>query len=187
MLTLGNNFDRNYSMRIPMMDKNYDLSIFFNTKTSFMLFRVDPELDKMQNQTGMKIQMFKNLESSKFCEKYINLHDFKKNTLDIRNQFESVKPELRHEIMFLMNESITLSKTEVGDKTFYDTLTVYGMTLTELQNEFFFLIAERQNIIRHLNKKMVRTIGIQLATSTSLEHLNTSDSLNNFESEIIVE
>ena len=116
--------------------------------------------------------MFKNLESSKFCETFLNLHNYRKTTLDISNQFEGVKPEYYSELSFTFNESLTLSKIEVGDRTFFDQLNIYGFTMNSHVNEFLFLLTERHNIVRRLGKKMVRTSGLQLATSTALQMLD---------------
>jgi len=172
-LTLGKSFNRNYNMRLSFLDGYYNIGVYFNKRSTFLLFKIEPDFSKVTNQKhGVKINMFKNLESSKFCETFINLHNYKKNTLDIINQFENIKPEYYHEISFLFNETLTLSKTEIDDKTLFDTLTIYGFTLNSFMNEFIFILAERQNIDNKLNKKMVRTSGMQILTSSAIELLN---------------
>jgi len=172
-LTLGKSFNRNYNMRLSFLDGYYNIGVYFNKRSTFLLFKIEPDFSKVTNQKhGVKINMFKNLESSKFCETFINLHNYKKNTLDIINQFENIKPEYYHEISFLFNETLTLSKTEIDDKTLFDTLTIYGFTLNSFMNEFIFILAERQNIDNKLNKKMVRTSGMQISTSSAIELLN---------------
>ena len=172
-LTLGKSFNRNYNMRLSFLDGYYNIGVYFNKRSTFLLFKIEPDFSKVTNQKhGVKINMFKNLESSKFCETFINLHNYKKNTLDIINQFENIKPEYYHEISFLFNETLTLSRTEIDDKTLFDTLTIYGFTLNSFMNEFIFILAERQNIDNKLNKKMVRTSGMQISTSSAIELLN---------------
>ena len=172
-LTLGKSFNRNYNMRLSFLDGYYNIGVYFNKRSTFLLFKIEPDFSKVTNQKhGVKINMFKNLESSKFCETFINLHNYKKNTLDIINQFENIKPEYYHEISFLFNETLTLSRTEIDDKTLFDTLTIYGFTLNSFMNEFIFILAERQNIDNKLNKKMVRTSGMQILTSSAIELLN---------------
>jgi hypothetical protein len=115
--------------------------------------------------------MFKSLDASKFCETFINLHNFRKNTLDILNQFHSIKTQYSDDINFIFNETLNLTKIESDDKVFYDTLTLYGFTLTSYSNDFAFIIAERQNIIKKLSKKVVRTTGLQIATAPALNLL----------------
>jgi hypothetical protein len=116
--------------------------------------------------------MYKNLASSKFCETFIKLHNFKKQTLDIINQFDAIKPEYQSDISFLMNETIILSKIEVNDKELLDLLNIYVFTLNPYQNEFIFLLTERHNILKRLGKKVVRTSGLQIATPSSLQLLD---------------
>jgi len=172
-LTLGKSFDRNYTIRIPFLNGHYNIGVFFNKKSTFLLFRVDPDFsnDSLVEHSP-KINMFKNLESSKFCETFINLHNYRKSTLDIVNQFENIKSEYHNDISFILNESITLSKLEINDRVFYDTLNLYGLTMNAHMREFIFLVAERQNIIRRLNKKIVRTTAVQISTTPSLSLLD---------------
>lgn len=169
-LILGKSFDRNYTVRIPFLDGHYNVGTFFNKKSTFLLFGVEP--DHIIDHKSVKINMYKNLRTSKFCETFINLHDYKKTNLDIINQYDSIREVYKSDISLFLNETIQLSKVDVDQKSFYDVLTIYGFTLTSYVNEFVFLIAERQNIIRKLSKKMVRTTGIQISTNNPINLLN---------------
>lgn len=171
-LKLGKLFDRNYVMRIPFLDGYYDIGTFFNKRSTNLLFSVESDFVGSNTNHGIKINMFKNLRSSKFAETFLNLHNFRKSTLDIMNQFNDIKPEYSHEISFIFNESLKLSKVDIGGKDLYDSLNLYGFTLNAYNNEFIFIIAERQNILKKLGKKMVRTTGIQISTSNALGLLN---------------
>jgi hypothetical protein len=171
-LSLGTSFDRNYNLRIPFLNGFYNIGIYFNKRSTFLLFRIDPEFTKDSSHKSVKINMFKNLESSKFCETFLNLHNYRKSTLDIVNQFESIKPEFSQDISFVLNETVVLSKFDVGDKELFDNLIIYGLTINNYIGEFLFILAERQNIITRLERKLVRTTGIQISTSTSLEALD---------------
>jgi len=160
-------------LRIPFLNGYYDINVFFNKKSTFLLFGIEPDFKEDDHaQYGVKINMFKNLQSSRFCETFLNLHNYKGPKLDILNQFESIKPEYTSHINFLFNESINLSKVDIDGKTFYDTLLIYGLTLEAYLNEFIFIIAEKQNVIQRLNKKIVRTTAIQIANSNSIGLLN---------------
>jgi hypothetical protein len=112
------------------------------------------------------------LESSKFCETFLELHNYRKSTLDILNQFKCIKPEYYHEVSFLINESIVLSKVEINDRELFDCLNIYGFTLNTYMNEFIFLLTERQNIVKKFSRKIVRTSGLQIATSQALNMMN---------------
>ena len=168
-LRLGKSFNRCYYLRIPILDGFYNIGIFFDKQSTFLLFRIDPDFGSSKFEHNVKINMFKNLESSRFCETFIDLHNYRKNTLDIVNQFEKIKDIYTHDISFVLNETLTLSRTKIADKTFLDTLNIYGLTINSYSNEFLFLITERHNIVSRLNKKVVRTSALQIATSPVLQ------------------
>ena len=170
-LKLGKSFDRNYNLRLPFLSGFCDIGIFFNKRSTFLLFSLDQSI-KDVDIGGVKVNMFKNIEASKFCETFLELHNFRKNTLDIVNQFKNIRPEYQHEISFILNETINLAKIEIDDeRSVFDCLNLYGFTITTFSTEFIFLLTERQNIVRNLNRKVVRSSGIQIATTKSLSFL----------------
>ncbi len=171
-LTLGKLFDRNYVMRIPFLDGHYNIGAFFNKRSTNLLFSVEPDFNDKTPGSNVKISMFKNLRSSKFCETFLELHNFRKSTLDIMNQFNDIKPDYTYEISFILNESLKLSKIDVDGKILYDTLNLYGFNMISYDNQFIFIIAERQNILKKLGKKIVRTTGIQIGTSAAIDLLD---------------
>jgi len=172
-LKLGKSFDRNYSMRIPILDGHYNIGVYFDKRSTFLLFGVEPDFSSNSSfKHNVKINMFKNLESSKFCETFVKLHNFRKDTLDISNQFDKIDDNYTHDISFILNESITLSKVQLHDKEVYDTLNIYGFTMNSYYEEYAFIITERHNVLKRLGKKIVRTSGIQIATTPALEFLN---------------
>jgi|GEM_PF-1957405 len=173
-LTLGKSFDRNFNLRIPFLEGFYNIGVFFNKKSSFLLFRVDPDFSEIKAaRHSTKINMFKNLEASKFCETFLKLHNYKNQNLDIQNQFHSIKDEYYLDVNFSINETITLSKINLdNERVLYDTLSLYGFNLSNHVNDFLFLISERQYIDRRMNKKIVRTTGLQISTSTALQTLD---------------
>lgn len=168
-LTLGKALDREYSIRIPFLNGYYNIGVYFNKRSTFLLFKVDsdPALKKAFDKSP-KISMYKNLESSRFAETFLNLHNYRNINLDILNQFQNIKSEYFHDASIIFNETVNLSKIEINDKILFDTLTLYGLTLSAYSTEFVFIIAERQNIVKKLNKKIVRTTALQISTSQSL-------------------
>ena len=171
-LSLRKTFTRNYNIRLPFLDGFYNVGLFFDKKSTFLLFNIEPDFRVSEFKHSVNINMYKNLASSKFCETFIKLHNFKKQTLDIINQYDSVKPEYQSDISFLMNETIILSKVDVNDKELFDLLNIFVFTLNPYQNEFVFLLTERHNILKRLGKKVVRTSGIQIATNSALQLLD---------------
>ena len=168
-LVLGKSFNRNYNTRIPFLEGFYNVGIFFNNRSSFLLFSIDSDFSQSKELThNVKINMFKNIESSIFCETFLNLHNYRNQNLDIQNQFKNIKSEYLNDITYLFNETLILSKLKINDSDLFDTLTLYCFSLSAYSSEFLFLLAERQNVVTKLNKKIVRTYGIQIATTPSL-------------------
>lgn len=170
MLSLGKSFNRNYNLRIPFFGGFYNIGIFFNDNSTFLLFSVNSDFSESKHNLAdnIKVNMFKNIESSKFCETFLNLHNYQGTNLDIINQFKEIKPDFISDISFLLNETIVVKKVFIDDKIFYDQIYLYGFTLPAYSNEFIYLLAERHSISQKINKKIVRTSSLQIATNRSL-------------------
>jgi hypothetical protein len=163
-LVLGKSLNRNYNLRLPFLDGFYNIGLFYNTRSPFLLFSVDPDISFSELKHSVKVNMFKNVESSRFVETFLNLHNYKSYNLDIINQFKEIKPDYTNDVNFMLNENLVISKVQVEDNTYLDQLVLYGLTLTSYSTEMIFLIAERQNIVAKLRKKVVRTSAIQIST-----------------------
>jgi len=168
-LELGKSLDRSFNLRIPFLNGFYKIGIFFHKNSNFLLFRADPDFPNSSvERHGLKINMFKNLETSKFCESCLQLHNYRGENLDISNQFDRIKDDYHNEVIFIFNEAITLSKYKVENKEYFSQVMFYGLTISGYESEFIFIIAERQHIMSKLKRKVVRTTAIQLATTNSL-------------------
>lgn len=175
MLTLGKALNRKYSIRLPFLDGYYNIDVFFHKNTNFLLFAIEPDFsESIKKQKGVKVKMFKNIESSLFCSVFLNTHRYINDNLDILNQFKNFKTLAKNEVDTVLNETITLSKTKIDrEKYLIDLLNIMGFSLNYHKNEFIFLLAERQCVSKHLRKKIVRTSALQIATSQSFSYLNS--------------
>jgi len=171
-LVLGKSFNRSYSTRLQFLDGFFNIGIFFNNRSPFLLFNVEPNFPLSKEVKNYKINMFKNIESSIFAETFLNLHNYKNGSLDIINQFKEIKNEFSNDVAFILNENIILSKYTIQERDLYDQIIIYGLTLTSYPNEFVYILAERQNIVSKLKKKLVRTSALQISTSNSLEMID---------------
>jgi hypothetical protein len=170
MLRLGSKLNRSYSIRLPFNNGFYNITIFLNKGSTFSLFSIDSEFETSEKTPGM-VKMFKNIEAAKFCDIFIGLHNFKKETLDIVNQYDNIKPDYTEDVVMVLNETITMSKIQLQDRDVFDTMNLYGFTILPYVEEYFFLIAERHSIMKKFGKKVVRTIGLQIATPTTIKVL----------------
>lgn len=175
MLSLGKTFTRNYNLRFPFLDGFYDVGIFFSNKSPFLLFSILGDFSTSKSKElskSTKINMFKNIETSEFCTAFLELHNYRSNNLDIVNQFKDIKVEHTDDVIFIANENIILSKHNLQDNVIYDQVIIYGLSIPAYQNEFVYVLAERQNIVPRLKRKIVRTSAIQIATSSALTAIN---------------
>ena len=164
--------NRNYNIRLPFLDGFYNVGLFYNTKSPFLLFSVEPVISASELKHSVKVNMFKNVESSKFIETFLNLHNYKSYNLDIINQFKEIKPDYINDVNFILNENLILSKLQIDGNTYIDQLVLYGLTLTSYSSEIIFLIAERQNIVAKLRKKIVRSTALQISTLNSMNMID---------------
>ena len=179
-LSLGKMFNRNYNIRLPFLDGFYDIGIFYNTKSPFLLFSVDGDFCDSSTKTiskSVKINMFKNIEASLFCSSFLELHNYKSQSLDIMNQFKEIKNDSLCDINFIMNENLILTKHSVNNSIYFDQLILYGFALSAYTNEFIFLLSERQFINLKYKCKIVRTSGIQISTTSALEMIERNTKL----------
>lgn len=167
-LTLGKQFDRNYTIRIPFLDTFYNIQVFFSKKSSLVLYNIE---NNNKSNNLVNIKMFKNLSGSIFSETFLELHNYKKKNLDIVNQFHNIKGEFTSDVLFICNESINLAKVDVIDRTLYDTITIYGFSLSDFINEYVFILTERQHINQNLEKKVVRTVGLEIGSTDSINYI----------------
>lgn len=168
-LTLGKIFDRSYNFRVNINDSEKNIGIFFTKHNSFVLF--DIPKDDNAAQTGCIIRTFKNLKESTFASNFLDLHDFNGKNLDIRNQYNNIKSDYKNDIRNHINESIILSKYNINNSDVYDSLVVYGFCLSCYTDDFLFLIAERQFIHKKLERKIVTSTGLQIATPSGIQFL----------------
>ena len=75
-LNLGKELNRCYEIRQPFINTNYIISVFFNSLSNLVLFKVNDDRNYDDKTHGIKISMFKNLNTSKFCSLFLNFNNY---------------------------------------------------------------------------------------------------------------
>jgi len=172
-LTLGKDVNRSYNLRLPFMDQHVNIGVYFNKFSNLVLFKVDKDSDVSKKVLGVKINFFKNIALSKFANNILDLHNYKNKHIDILNQYIDIKDKYKNEIRNNITENIYLSKYTINeDKDIYESLTLYGFCLNTFPWEYIYIIAERQHIVKKMEKKFVRSTAMQIGVSNSLEFLD---------------
>lgn len=171
MLTLGSKLNRLYTLSIPFNDSSCEIGIIFNKYNSFIGFNLDSKNYHASREDKIKSNIFQQLSKSAFAMTFLDLRDYQSKTLDIRQQFHNILPQFHSQIQYETNETIKLSKVQVGDKTFESCIYIYILKFIDYKDDFLFCLAERQHIDLTMNKKIVRTSAIQLSTNQAEEDL----------------
>lgn len=173
MLTFGTKLNRSYSLYLPFAGKYESITIYFHKGNTSIGFKPDHNLQELSKNGNISITMYKDLKKSTFASTFLDIKDFTSDTLNIKNQFSNVLDPFKEKIQYIANESIKLSKFEIDDgkKVLENLLYVYTFTFTDYDNEYLFVLAERQHIDTLLCKKFVRTSGIQISTLDCLNDM----------------
>jgi len=169
-LTLGKSFNRQYKLRLPFKDFFYDIGVFFNTDINFNLFDVKTVLKYNSDKefTGVHINMYKNIETSPFCKKCLNL-----SLVDNRlSKFKGIKEEWDNDIYCAFKEKISLNANNY--------LKIYIFKIKSYcsnKDDFLFLLIERKNYLKkYKSDKIVTTLsGLQISTPDPFNYILEQD------------
>ena len=179
MLTFGSKLNRSYTMYIPFMNDHIEVSILFNKSNTFIGFNTDQRIYQMHRNNEVHSQIYKDLKESVFAATFLDLRNFKSRNLDIRQQFNNVLPPFQDKIQYEANETIKVSKVKTNNGEFESILYIYVFSFLDYEKEFLFFLAERQHIDVSLDKKLVRTCGLQLCSNDAYEDLLQSVEYHN--------
>ena len=171
MFTLGNKLNRSYDLYVPFMDSNCEISIIFNKSNSFLGFNLDHKNYIKSRNNELHSSIYQDLNKSVFATSFLDIRNFRSKTLDIKQQFHNILPDYRDTIHYETNETIKLSKVTTKKGDFESCLYVYIFRYTNFDNNFLYCLAERQHIDSVLDKKIVRTCAIQLASNECYEDM----------------
>jgi hypothetical protein len=189
MLTFGSKLNRSYTLYLPMLNSHVGISVFFHKGNTSIGFKPDHTLQDMSKNDNINITTYKDLKKSVFASSFLEIADFTSDTLNIKNQFSNIREPFREKIQYLANESIKLSKHELedGKRPLQNLIYLYVFSFTDYDNEFIYILAERQHIDTVLGKKFVRTSAIQLTTQNCMNDMlkiaeyHRGESLQSFE------
>lgn len=169
MLTFGTKANRSYSMYLPFKTSFITISCFFSKTSTFLGFQTRDDLQGITKEFDIQVSTFKDLKRSLFSNTFLDIKDYRSDTLDIRNQFSDILPPYSELIQYITNESIKIQKVTTTSGTFNSVLYLYSFSFTDYPGDFLYVLAERQHIDTILNKKLVRTSAIQISTKECLD------------------
>lgn len=171
MLTFGSKINRSYTMYLPFKTDHVEVSVMFNKSNTYLGFNTDQTLYQMHRNNEIHSQIFKDLRESSFATTFLDLREFKSKNLDIRQQFHNILPQFEDKIQYVANETVKLSKVQTKNGQFESSLYIFVFNFSDYENDFLFFLVERQHIDIVLDKKLVRTCGLQICTNDVHEDL----------------
>ena len=125
MLQFGPKLNRSYSVYLPYMRGNINVSIFFSKTNAFLGFKTDSRLQNLCKTDSIVVNTYKDLKNSLFATTFLDIKDFRSDNLDIRCQFSNILNEFQEKLQYISNESIKLSKVQTDNGTFESLVYLY--------------------------------------------------------------
>ena len=171
MITFGNKLNRRYSVYFPFLNTYGLYDIFFHRNNSYLAVNVDHRFVEYLKENNCWFYIFREIEKSPFVKTFLDIKDVQSKRMDIINQFFDIKEEHKGNIQYLNNETVKISKIEIEGRVFESFLYIYTFTIDNQENEFIYSVVERQHIDIPLQKKIVRTCGVQISTNNRLDEM----------------
>ena len=172
MITFGPKVNRSYSLHLPFAGEYSTVDVFFSKSNTYIGFVTDQLTHTMKRNGEISSTVYRDLSQSGFASTFLDIKSFKSNNLDVRCQFNNILPEYKDKIQYVANETIKISKVSTENGSYDSCIYIYVFGLSDYNDDFLYVIAERQHIDVVLNKKLVRTCGLQLSTKECLSDVN---------------
>ena len=172
MVSLGSKFNRLYTLNLLFNNEWCDLTILFNKNNLYTAYQLDQKTYLKSKKCGYSNYIFFDIKKSSFVNTFFDTSDMKSQTLDIKNQFNTLYTQYKDTVRYELNETIKLSKIKTNHGTFDNILNIYIFRLCLMETDFLYCLTERQYIDSILQKKIVRTSAYQLQTKESSEYLS---------------
>lgn len=166
--------DRAWCFRLSFENRESDLTVFYNTNNLYTSFDLDQTTYERVKRKGYSVGIFFDLNKSLFAKSFLDLKNFKTNSLDIKNQYSGILPQHKGIITCDFSQKIICGTTKVTwDRVPQEnSLTVNMFRLSLYEQDFFYVLTQRQVIDDVLGKKIVRTSAYQIETDTSRKYLS---------------
>lgn len=178
---LNDKFNREYTLKLKFLNRDCELSVFFNKNNLYTAFSLDQATYEKNKKKSNSSIIFFDLNKSLFAKTFLDLKNFSTNNIDIKNQYSSIYSQHRDIVSREFYENIVLDTTKVSwHNQLQDNsikLNIFRLSLYE--SDFLFLLCERQLIDPVLGKKIIRTSGYQLSNDNAIKYINSISSKYN--------
>lgn len=143
--------------------------IKYDKRSTALQFQLDSDNPLIKKRI-VKIQMFRNLETCKFCNLFFNIETLKNDSSDFRGRFVNVNNNFSRYLLQFSKEMYDFQSNDKG-KSSNNYMTVSGWKLHDSDNDLLFYFVQRKcyNDVTKMN--VIRTAGLQIATERGLDIL----------------
>lgn len=168
--------DRAYCFKLQFENRESDLTIFYNSNNLYTSFALDQTTYERVKRKGYSIGIFFDLDKSLFAKSFLDLKNFHTNCLDIKNQYNTILPQHKGIISCDFSEKLVCSSTKVSWDRYpqENSLLINLFRLSLYEQDFFYVLTQRQVIDTILGKKIIRTSGYQIENDVSRKYLSTA-------------
>lgn len=168
--------DRAYCFKLQFENRESDLTIFYNSNNLYTSFALDQTTYERVKRKGYSIGIFFDLDKSLFAKSFLDLKNFHTNCLDIKNQYNTILPQHKGIISCDFSEKLVCSSTKVSWDRYpqENCLLINLFRLSLYEQDFFYVLTQRQVIDTILGKKIIRTSGYQIENDVSRKYLSTA-------------
>tara|TARA_Y100000310_G_C20687733_1_gene820207 strand:+ start:2295 stop:2918 length:624 start_codon:yes stop_codon:yes gene_type:complete len=171
MISFGTKVNRSYTLYLPFKNTYIEVTIFFNKTSTYLAFKTDKQISMLCRNNELISNIYRDLKTSDFANTFLDIRDFSSKNLDIKNQFSNILNPYKEKVQYVCNESIKLSKIKTSNGMFDSLLYIYVFNFIDYSQNFLYFLAERQYIDCIIDRKIVRTCSLQLATPDCLEDI----------------
>lgn len=173
---IDSRYNRAYCLKFRFENNESDLSIFYNKENTYTAFNLDQTTYERTKRKGYSTAIFFDLNKSLFSETFLDLRNFKTQSIDVRNQYCGILPQHRNIIQCEFTEKIILGTSKVTwDKVPQNnSLTISLLRLSLYEESFIYVVCERQLIDPVMGRKIIRTSSYQLENDETRKYVTTA-------------
>ena len=159
--------DRSIVFTTPIRQDNILIGINYcknSNNIQFKLSSFNTGEDLLKNES-FEFRIYRNLDNSKICRKYLELEDFSNSKVDFKKKFKSIKYDSNIHLVNMMKEVYSFSLTNKCENS----ITVYGWyDKTFGPRDYQFFLIERKRFDKKQKITFVRTAAIELGYSDAI-------------------
>jgi hypothetical protein len=141
--------------------------VYYHKKTAGLQFDVDTRPLYIRNK-GIKVNLYRNMNKSKFVEMFVNTASIKEPGSDVHCKYEGLKDIHTGLVYNFTKEKLDLNagKSKSSPNNY---VLVLGFKIVNLDNDYNFFFVQRRCYSNDQKNCIIRTAGIQIASPDGFE------------------